>query len=303
MLYFITIVECDFNLSVAAEKAHVSQPALSKFIIKYEDNHNLKLFYRRKGRLTGLTKAGEILYQGALRIQRDYDNISSELENLTEYYGGTVTIGIPPLILSTLFVDLLSQFINLNPNVKFNIVEKSDRALIADLERGIIDFCIILQPNSVNNKLFEERVIYRDHLSVFLKADHELADRGSLSWEDLDARSLIMANTDFRVGKQIYEKIDEHNISPIIKIETSQSSFAIELLKHSDYITILPDPLRKIVNLEGISILDLDDEVDWIVSLAYTKKSKYSVLEKYITDSIIHYFDNQGEIKAIDNKD
>ena len=49
MYYFINIVECNYNLSLAAKKIHISQPALSQFISNFEREKELnKKFKDRK---------------------------------------------------------------------------------------------------------------------------------------------------------------------------------------------------------------------------------------------------------------
>ena len=60
--YFITIVENDFNITQAAEKLYISQPALSKGVNSLEKDNGIILFERSKGRLQNLTPAGITLY-------------------------------------------------------------------------------------------------------------------------------------------------------------------------------------------------------------------------------------------------
>lgn len=59
LAYFIEIVNCDFNLTKAAQKSHISQPALSSYIKTIEKEEGVVLFQRQKGRLVGLTSVGE----------------------------------------------------------------------------------------------------------------------------------------------------------------------------------------------------------------------------------------------------
>ena len=66
LYYFNNIVECDYNLSLAAKKIHISQPALSQFISNFENEKDVQLFNRKQGRLNSLTRAGEMIYQYAL---------------------------------------------------------------------------------------------------------------------------------------------------------------------------------------------------------------------------------------------
>ena len=63
--YFVCIVESDYNLSAASKKLHISQPALTQYIRKFEDEEGIELFTRMSGRLNGLTVSGENFYSNA----------------------------------------------------------------------------------------------------------------------------------------------------------------------------------------------------------------------------------------------
>lgn len=47
LYYFINIVECNYNLSLAAKKIHISQPALSQFISNFENEKEILLFIEK----------------------------------------------------------------------------------------------------------------------------------------------------------------------------------------------------------------------------------------------------------------
>lgn len=68
MKYIICIAENNFNITKAADKLYISQPALSKTIKTIEENLSIDIFKRNKGRLIGFSDIGEILYQNALEI-------------------------------------------------------------------------------------------------------------------------------------------------------------------------------------------------------------------------------------------
>ncbi|CAM1671143.1 hypothetical protein SMIE22_19480 [Streptococcus mitis] len=49
MNYFINIIECGCNLSIAAKKIHISQSALSQFVTNFEATEGVQLFHRKMG--------------------------------------------------------------------------------------------------------------------------------------------------------------------------------------------------------------------------------------------------------------
>ena len=62
--YFLTIAELG-SLSKAAEKLYVSQPSLTQYINRLEDNLGIKLFDRSKSPIN-LTPAGELYLKYAV---------------------------------------------------------------------------------------------------------------------------------------------------------------------------------------------------------------------------------------------
>lgn len=77
MTYFINIVECGCNLSIAAKKIHISQSALSQFVTNFESTEGIQLFNRRNGRLESLTEAGGKIYRFATEIVNRHEEMQS----------------------------------------------------------------------------------------------------------------------------------------------------------------------------------------------------------------------------------
>lgn len=75
MNYFITIVECGCNLSLAAKRIHISQSALSQFITNFERDEEIELFVRSNGRLEELTPSGKKVYAYALKIVKMHEEM------------------------------------------------------------------------------------------------------------------------------------------------------------------------------------------------------------------------------------
>ena len=77
MNYFINIVECGCNLSIAAKKIHISQSALSQFVTNFEAAEGIQLFNRKNGRLESLTEAGRKIYRFATEIVNRHEEMLS----------------------------------------------------------------------------------------------------------------------------------------------------------------------------------------------------------------------------------
>lgn len=80
LLYFKAIAESN-NMSLAAEKLHISQPALSTALKKLEEELNVRLFERNKNKIT-LNDSGKI----ALTYAESILNKADEMKNTFRQY-------------------------------------------------------------------------------------------------------------------------------------------------------------------------------------------------------------------------
>ena len=84
--YFISIVE-EGSLSGAAQKLYISQPTLSQFLNRLEQEEQTPLMKRGRNNSLTLTEAGRLYYESAkemLRIRTDYQHRLSDLVAGTE---------------------------------------------------------------------------------------------------------------------------------------------------------------------------------------------------------------------------
>lgn len=140
------------NFSLAAERIHITQPALTQRIQSLEKGLGLTLFVRdRKG--IKLTEAGLRL----LRYCQVKDHLESEL--LAELVkapggklGGHLRIAGYSSVLNSVVMPSLAALLRDNPSVQFEFGMYDMRSLPSVLERGEADFVLIdhvLQRNNI----------------------------------------------------------------------------------------------------------------------------------------------------------
>lgn len=297
--YFVSIVDNEFNLSRASRKLHVSQPALTQYIRKFEDEENTELFIRTSGRLVGLTVCGENFYENALTVIKHHDVLMKELRENVSAIKGTVAIGVPPLILTVLFTQLLAQLITKNPYINFVIVEEGAFELEKRMVLHEIDFAVILRPTDLKPQLFSEDLIHRDELTAFLSEDHPLAGKDTISWMDLKQRPLAIFKESFMIRHQLERKFVSIGIAPNIALSSASWDFLLESTRGTDFITILPSPTRHHINMTGIVEKHFDEPISWHVVLAYPIKQHYNRIELYTKRSIIDFFTKNLDVEPI----
>jgi len=105
---FVTVANTR-SFSGAAVKCKITQPSLSKAILKLKAEIGEKLFLRTK-RGTVLTSAGETLLKRAVRILNEMESAKREINETKSLRRGTVNISILPTISPYFLPEILAQF-------------------------------------------------------------------------------------------------------------------------------------------------------------------------------------------------
>ncbi|MEW5740681.1 MAG: LysR family transcriptional regulator [Myxococcota bacterium] len=137
MRAFVRVVETG-SLSRAALMLRTTQPTMSKWIRRLEEETGLKLL-QRNTRGVRLTEAGAAYFDGARRIVRDVDAVEAAAKGAREGVSGRLAfsfpVGLGALYLSQLAVELQVK----HPGLKLDI-GLTDR--VVDLVRDGVDLAI-----------------------------------------------------------------------------------------------------------------------------------------------------------------
>ena len=119
------------SITQAAQKLYVTQPAVSNAIRELEKEFSVSLFTRSKNHLT-LTKEGELFYQKAAALLRQIQQTSSELYDLGKQTS-PVRVGIPPILSTIFFPDMLTEFRKEYPEIPVELFEYGSRVCLKNI--------------------------------------------------------------------------------------------------------------------------------------------------------------------------
>lgn len=295
--YFVAIVQNNNNLSRAAERLHISQPALSQYLNKFEKDEQILLFHRQSGRLAHLTPAGERMYMAALSILETHDKMLQDIREISSHFRGTIRIGIPPLILTVLFTRVMAQLMILNPNISFVVIEKGSFELRKMLLLGELDLAIMITPHDLNSIMFDEVEITLDELSAFMNTNHHLNSKDLLEWQDLKNENLAIFNDTFMIHHHLMKKFNSLRLRPKFALMSGSWDFLIEITRTTDFITILPSPIKDHFMMNEITEVKFKDPIPWRVVILHERKEAYSLIHSYIIDSLVNYFVKGEDVK------
>ncbi|RDE18767.1 LysR family transcriptional regulator [Motiliproteus coralliicola] len=177
------------SFSGAARALPLAQPAVSVAVQKLEQELDLLLFHRHDRRIS-LTSEGKVLLQHAQRMLEDLRQAQLEMDELKGLRKGEVRIGIPSMLGTYYFPELLMAFKQRYPQLKLSVEEAGARDIQQMIDAGELDMGIIVReqlPESLEAELF-----LREQMVVCLPPEHPLAAQPSVSFEQFFAEPLVL---------------------------------------------------------------------------------------------------------------
>lgn len=186
--YFIGVAE-EENVSRAALKLHVSQPALSRQIRDLEDELGF-LLLERSAKSVRLTEAGRaFLTEARAVLQRAADAVKAARAIATS--GGELHVGYAPSPTARILPRTLRAFQTELPNVRVRLHDFSTEEMLAGLREGMLQiaFVVRLTPAMLRGLRFEE--LARDSICLAVAPKHPLAGRRTVTLEEAAREPLI----------------------------------------------------------------------------------------------------------------
>ena len=209
----------------AAKKVFATQSTVSKAIKHLEDEIGVPLL-DRIGHRSKLTAAGEIVYQRALRMLAERNDLMTELDELRGLKRGTLRLGLPPVGSSTLFAPLFAAYHKRHPGVEIRLVEHGGERLEELLLSGEIELAASLLPVS---DTMEWQAVRLEPLTVLLSTNDELSRRRSVGLLAVKHLPFILFETGFALNRIILDACHRHGFEPNIVARSSQIDFIVEL--------------------------------------------------------------------------
>ncbi|ADI84175.2 LysR family transcriptional regulator [Geobacter sulfurreducens] len=186
--YFAATAE-ELNFTRAANRLHISQPAVSRLIKELECELGAQLFTRERFGLR-LTAAGEKFLFYARRVLQDCEEgIRAVRENGLNHQ--KLTIGFISTAMESFLSDALVRLSQERPDIDVTVNEMSPGDQIAALRYRQIDLGFIGNPHDGAGDEFELYVLRKVPLVAVLPVRHRLAGRSEICIGELEGDTFI----------------------------------------------------------------------------------------------------------------
>jgi DNA-binding transcriptional LysR family regulator len=215
---FITVADSG-SFSLAADRLHLTQPAVSKRVAILEAELNTRLF-DRLGRSVRLTEAGTVLLPRARRILAEVDDSRRALSNLSGVVAGPLILATSHHIGLHRLPPVLRTFTARYPQVHLDMRFMDSEVACAAVLRGEVELAIITLPPQVEPPL-EALPLWLDPLTVVISRTHPLAEHPIITPQQLRGHPAILPGEATFTRRIIEDGLTQLGVEPPVAFATN----------------------------------------------------------------------------------
>jgi DNA-binding transcriptional LysR family regulator len=215
---FIAVAETG-SFSIAGERLHLTQPAVSKRIAALEQQLKVRLF-DRLGREVSLTEAGRALLPRAYRILNVLDDTRRALTNLSGDIGGRLTLATSHHIGLHRLPPVLRAFTRAYPQVALDIQFLDSEVAYEEILHGRAELAVITLAPATAAPV-KAVPVWSDPLDFVAAPEHPLALMSQVSLEDVAQHPAVFPGGNTFTHHIVQQLFEGQGLTPTIAMSTN----------------------------------------------------------------------------------
>lgn len=244
------------SFSLAAERLHLTQPAISKRVALLEQQLECELF-DRIGRHVGLTEAGRALLPHAKGVINQLRAAHQAVRDLSGDVAGDLRLATSHHIGLHRLPPVLSRFSKAFPEVHIDIDFMDSEQAYDLIMQGKVELAVVTLAPDTDPSIITTRV-WHDPLDVMVAPEHPLAGLDPCPLDRLSAHPAVLPGLNTYTGQIIKRLFDSHKLA----LQVSMATNYLETIRMMASVglgwTVLPrsmgDQSLLTLEVEGIAI-------------------------------------------------
>lgn len=298
LMYLVAVNESK-SISLAAERSHISQPALSSAISKLEDELGVVLL-KRTNSGAYLTDVGELIIVKAKEVLSGIDDIKAIAHGNSLVLNGNISIAADPGVNITIMPDILTTFKYNHPKVNVLLKVGESNNILQDIEKGKADFGIILSTDAFRkSKDMQSIELFADEFVVITGSNRKLASESTITLKRALSLPILLYNTEYITECGVSSLLQKHG-SFNVSYRVDNLEMMEKILTQGEAIAFVPqfmaDEYMKTSKIKKIPISDA--HLDVSVVLIWSDRHHLCMIEKEFIRVIRATCSRKAEVRS-----
>ncbi len=282
-LDYLIALKQEGSFSKAAEHCFVTQSTLSAGIKELENTLG-HILVDRSSRDIILTPLGEDIFEQALKISNQVDELVMLAKNQEEPLTGTLRLGVIPTIAPYMLPRILPSLQQDFPGLNIELHEDLTERLIEQLMRRKLDILLMAFPHATQD--IEHHILFEEPFVI--AAPHNRYKKQSVSLDFLDDKSVLLLEDGHCLRDHALQACKLQKTAQKRTFSATSLPTLIQMINHGYGVTLLPKMAAEAGTLPAnIDILEFKSpKPTRQIGLAWRKTSPHAREYQLLADHI-----------------
>ena len=274
-LHIFSVVSELRNITHAAQKLNLSQPAISNSLLSLEQFFDTKL-YEVVGKEIVITSTGKRLLKHWSKLESCYQQIFDELNEIKQGEQGDISIAM----ISTakyFMLTLIKSFSENFPKVNFNCQIFDRNQIIENLLAHRFAFGVMTEPP--HHHALKSIRLGENPLVFICSPKHKFSNQSNIPFESLSSQKFITREYSAQITQNLYKLFEQHQSTPHISFSINSTEALKEAVIENLGIALVPY-LSVARELESKKIMRVNFDTQGLNNNWYIIFVKNKVLDK-----------------------
>jgi DNA-binding transcriptional LysR family regulator len=277
--YFVAVAD-ELNFTRAAERLHISQPALSKQIRGLETTLRAQLF-RRDRRQVQLTAAGTVLCSVARRLLDEWDEGAAAVADAAAEEARLLRVGTLTSIGRELYPGIIEHFTKRQPGWRVELRSFGWGDSTAGLSDQAADAAFLWLP--VDAADVEVEVLATERRFVAISSQHPLAGREAVEFAEIAGEPFAALPASAGAARDFWLATGQRAGRPArVATEVTSADEVFEIVSSGAAVTLLAEGNAVVYSRPGITCIPVVDLEPARLAVAWRRPERRAAVRDFI---------------------
>jgi DNA-binding transcriptional LysR family regulator len=272
------------SITGAADKLGLTQSGVSRLILSLEQELDFPLFNRIKGKIQ-VTSRGESFFQEIEPLLSGIDQIPTIARQVKQHQYSRLRIITLNSLAHSLVPVALKGFCQKHPHANVSVTIKSRKELIH--WEGGEHFDVALASLPFEQRIFKKKPFIKFSAVVAISDKDPLFNKKEININDLRKKKLISLETTGIFQTSIKKKLQQLNVEPLVKIQTTSMLQSAQMVANDIGIAIVDPFIGNVIKSNKVSIKPLKPAINFDYAYIWPEGRELSYLaEEFILETV-----------------